>query len=260
VSTTFYAMLKNHDPFLNSIVTIEKQPSADIPNIAQNRYTLSDTGTTTYARKLQTLLRTGPDIMGVGEVEDAQTAALICGAATKNNNHMYIIIEAESSLAALSKWMKLVNDQNLVAETLGGISNQRLIRKLCPECKQAYEPNKELLKKFNIPADKVKTLYRAGEPQFDKKGRPVLCPKCQSTGFYGRMATFETIVINDEVRNAIKTAKSMQEIGMSFRRARMLFLQEQALKKVVDGTTAINELIREFTPAEKAAPKPAAAK
>jgi type II secretory ATPase GspE/PulE/Tfp pilus assembly ATPase PilB-like protein len=77
-------------------------------------------------------------------------------------------------------------------------------------------------------------------------------------GFFGRFAVLETIVLNDDIKTAIRQAKSFQDIAAGFRRARMLFLQEQGLRKVIDGTTAINELIREFTKNEKTA-KPAQA-
>jgi type II secretory ATPase GspE/PulE/Tfp pilus assembly ATPase PilB-like protein len=77
-------------------------------------------------------------------------------------------------------------------------------------------------------------------------------------GFFGRFAVLETIVLNDDIKTAIRQAKSLQDIAAGFRRARMLFLQEQGLRKVIDGTTAINELIREFTKNEKTA-KPAQA-
>jgi type II secretory ATPase GspE/PulE/Tfp pilus assembly ATPase PilB-like protein len=253
VTSTFYALLRNHDPFLNAVNTLERSTSGTIPNITQNVYSLSDTGTSTFAKRLQTIFRTGPDIVGVADCEDPQSAALAANAA--KNMRVYVTIEAENAVQAVGKWLKLVNDPNLAASTLIGVTSQRLLRKLCPECRQAYEPNKDLLKKFNIPPEKVKLLYRQAEPEVDKKGRPKLCPKCQSTGFFGRFAVLETIVLNDELRNVIRQAKSLQEIATSFRRARMLFLQEQGLRKVVDGTTAINELIREFS---KPAAKPAA--
>jgi type II secretory ATPase GspE/PulE/Tfp pilus assembly ATPase PilB-like protein len=256
VTSTFYAMLRNHDPFLSAINTLERSPSGILPNITQNVYSLSDTGTTTFTKRLQSIFRTGPDIVGVAECEDPQSAALAANAA--KNIRVYVTIEAENAVQAVAKWMKLVNDPNLVADTLVGVTSQRLLRKLCGECRQAYEPNKDLLKKFNIPADKVKLLYRQGEPEVDKKGRPILCKNCQSTGFFGRFAVLETIVLNDELKTVLRQAKNVQDIATSFRRARMLFLQEQGLRKVVDGTTAINELIREFAKSEKAA-KPAAA-
>jgi type II secretory ATPase GspE/PulE/Tfp pilus assembly ATPase PilB-like protein len=249
-------MLRNHDPFLNAINTLERSPSGILPNITQNVYSLSDTGTTSFAKRLQSILRTGPDIIGIAECEDPQSAALAANAA--KNIRVYVTIEAENAVQAVAKWMKLVNDPNLVADTLTVITSQRLLRKLCPECRQAYEPNKDLLKKFNIPADKVKLLYRQGEPEVDKKGRPILCKTCQSTGFFGRFAVLETIMLNSELKTVLRQAKNLQDIATSFRRARMLFLQEQGLRKVVDGTTAINELIREFSKSEKAAKPPAA--
>ena len=86
----------------------------------------------------------------------------------------------------------------------------------------------------------------------------MLCTKCQSTGFFDRFAVMETIMLNGELKTVLRQAKNLQEIATAFRRARMLFLQEQGLRKVVEGTTAINELIREFSKAEKAT-KPAAA-
>jgi type II secretory ATPase GspE/PulE/Tfp pilus assembly ATPase PilB-like protein len=243
VTTTFYALLRNHDAFLNSINTLERQPSTELPNITQNIYTLSDTGTSTFGKKLQVVVRMGPDIVGVADCEDSETAQVACTSA-KDGKIIYVTFEADSVIQALGKWLKLVGDRNLAAETLLGISNQRLIRKLCNECKQAYAPDKELFRKFNISAEKTKVLYRAGKVQYDKHGKPVTCEHCQGTGFVGRTAVFETIIITDELRTAIKQAKSLPEIGAQFRRAKMLYLQEQALRKVISGTASVNEMIR----------------
>ena len=246
VTTTFYALLRNHDPFIYSISTLEKQPSAELPNITQNVFTLSDTSTTTYAKKLQTVARMGPDVVGVADCSDGETAQIACAAA-KDGKIVYVTLEAENVIRALGKWIKLVGDRNLAAETLSGLSNQRLLRKLCDECKQAYEPNKKLLRKFNIPAEKAKVFYRAGKVQYDKRGKSVTCENCHGTGFVGRMGVFEIIIIDDDLRKAIRESKSLSEISTQFRRAKMLYLHEQALRKVVGGTTAINEMVRVFS-------------
>ncbi len=243
VTSTFYALLRNHDPFLYSISTLERKPSAELPNITQNIFTLSDTGTTTYAKRLQAVVRMEPDVVGVADCTDGETAQVACVAA-KDGKIVYVTLEADNVIRAIGKWMKLVGNRNLATETLLGISNQRLLRKLCEECKQAYEPNKELLRKFNIPAEKAKVLYRAGKVQYDKRGRPSTCENCQGTGFVGRMGVFEIIIMNDELKNVVRQSKSLAEIGAQFRRTKMLYLQEQALRKVVAGTTAINEMVR----------------
>jgi type II secretory ATPase GspE/PulE/Tfp pilus assembly ATPase PilB-like protein len=249
-TTTMYALVRNHDAFLNSINTIEKQPSGTLLNVTQTVYALTDTGTTTYARKLQSLVRMGLNIVGIGECEDAETAK-VASAAANDGKLVYVVMEADSVLQALAKWLKMVEDRKLVAQTLLGISNQRLFRKLCETCKQGYAPNKELLKKFNLPAEKAKVLYRPGKEVFDKRGKPSTCGTCQGTGFVGRTGIFETIFFDDELRKAIRTVKQLPELGMQFRRAKMLYLQEQALRKAIAGTTAINEMLRVLAPAKK---------
>jgi type II secretory ATPase GspE/PulE/Tfp pilus assembly ATPase PilB-like protein len=140
--------------------------------------------------------------------------------------------------------MKLVGDKNAAIDYLVGISNQRLIRKLCEHCREPYEPNREMLKKFNIPADKIKVFYRPGEAKHTRRGKPIVCEYCQGTGFSGREGIFESIFLTDEIKNLLKQAKSMGDIANIFRQARMLYLQEQAIRKVAAGLTSINEVVR----------------
>jgi len=243
VTTTFYSLIRNHDPFLNNINLLEKQPTGEVPNVTQNVYTLGDTGTSTYAKRFHVMLRTGPDIVGVEHAEDKDIAKLACSAA-KDNKMAYITFEAASVIESIGKWINLVADRELAIDSLVGLSNQRLVRTLCEQCRQPYEPNKELLRKHNIPADKIKAFYRNGEIQHDKRGRPVICQNCQGTGFYGRTAIFEIIILDNETKQLLKQAKSSGDIGSILKRARMLYLQEQAIRKVADGVTCINEVIR----------------
>jgi type II secretory ATPase GspE/PulE/Tfp pilus assembly ATPase PilB-like protein len=151
--------------------------------------------------------------------------------------------------------LKLVGDRELAVTSLAGISNQRLLRQLCEECKQGYTPNQDVLKKFNLPAEKAKVLYRPGKVIYSKRGKESDCMECQATGFRGRTGVFEMIFLNDALRQIAKTAKALPEIGTQFRRAKMLYLQEQALRKVMAGVTAINEMVRVLSQGKKAAPK-----
>jgi type IV pilus assembly protein PilB len=244
ISTTFYSFIRNHDPFLNNVNTLEMQPSVNLGNVTQNIYTLSDSGVHTYARKLQEISRLGADVIGVADCTDTQTARAACEAATTKKS-VYVILEANSVTGALRKWVKLVDDKKMAIRPLLGAINQRLVRKLCEECKQGYQPNKELLRKFNIPADKAKILYRPGKVKYNKRGKGVTCPACQGTGFVGRIGIFETFILDDEqFRKDLINLKSLSEIGSYLRRTKMRYLQEQMLKKVIDGTTAINEMVR----------------
>jgi len=243
MTTTFYSLLRNHDAFLNSVCTVERQPTSNLPNIVQNVFKLSDSGITTFAKKLQTIVRLDPDIVGVADCEDAETAQIACAAA-RDGKLIYVTLDADNVFKALAKWIKLVGDKNTAIAPLLGITNQRLLRKLCDQCRQAYEPNKDLLKKFNIPAEKAKVLYRAGKVIYDKRGKAFPCDACQETGYLGRMCIFEAIMINEQLRNEMKSAKTIAEIVPQFRRAKMLYLQEQALRRVVTGITSINEMVR----------------
>ncbi|HIJ70716.1 MAG TPA: Flp pilus assembly complex ATPase component TadA [Planctomycetes bacterium] len=250
VTTTLYALLGNHDPFLNNINTLEKKPAAELSNITQHTFSLGDTGITTYARKLQTILRTAPDIIGIADCEDAKCAQLACAAA-RDGKIVYVTIEAANVISALGKWLKLVPDKNSAIENLIGILCQRLVRKLCDECKQAYQPKQDLCRKLNIPADKMKLLYRAGVMQYDKRGRPIPCENCQGTGFFGRTGIFEVAMVDEKTKKAVKEAQSLREISSHFRRSGMLYMQEQAVKKVSEGITAINEVIKKFSATPK---------
>jgi type II secretory ATPase GspE/PulE/Tfp pilus assembly ATPase PilB-like protein len=221
---------------------LEREPSGELQNITQEVFTPSDSGTTTFARRLEAMLRTEPDIIGVSGCTDKESALLCCKAA-RENKLAYVTMEADSVLQALDKWIQMVEDSAAAMGILVGISNQRLVRKLCEGCKEAYTPDQELLKKFNIPADKAKAFYRAGKVRYDKRGKAITCEKCQGTGYVGRMGVFEIIRINDQLRRSILSLK-LPEIARQFRNAKMLYLQEQMLKRVLAGTTSINEMIR----------------
>ena len=243
VTTSFYAFLQNHDAFLNSIDILEKNPAAELPNVSQNIFSLSDTGTTTYAKRLLRIIRMAPDILGAAECEDHESA-LVAAKAAADGKIVYVTIEADSVVQAIVKWIKLVGSRDAAIEPLLGVSNQRLLRKLCSECKQAYSPNAGLLRKFNLSSEKVKALYRAGKVIYDKHGKEQPCEKCQSIGFFARTGIFETITMTDKLKDAIKKSKSLSEIDSHLRNAKMMYMQEMAMKKVIDGTTAVNEMIR----------------
>jgi type II secretory ATPase GspE/PulE/Tfp pilus assembly ATPase PilB-like protein len=257
VTTTFYALLRNHDAFINSISSLELNPTVELPNVTQEVFSLGNSGTSTYGKKLLSIVRMSPDVLGAVDIKDAETAKVVCHAA-KEGAIVYATIEADSVITAIGKMLRLLGDRKRLAETIIGASNQRLVRKLCPECKQAYEPNQELLRKFNIPPQKAKVLYRAGKLVYDKRGKGSPCQTCHEIGYFGRTCVFETIVMNNELKRAIFEAKSLQELSMSFRKAKMKYLQEQMLERVLDGTTSVDEMIRVLSPPKPHRPRSSA--
>jgi len=245
-TTTFYACIRKHDPFIFGVTTLETDIISTLENVVQNHYSLSDSGMASFSEKLMAMIRMSPDVVGVGVCEDAETAK-VCAEAAMDGKLIYLVMNTENSVQAMAKWMKYIGDRNLAVNSVISISNQRILRRLCEECKEAYEPNREILRKFNIPAEKAKVLYRAGKVVYDKHGKPSTCENCQGTGFYGRICIFETIKFDDQLKSNVIRAKSLAEIGTSFRKAKMLYLQEQALRRVLDGTTSINEMVRIFS-------------
>ena len=250
ITTTFYALLRSHDAFLNSISTLELNPTVELPNVTQEVFSLGNSGTSTYARKLMSIVRMQPNVLGAVDIKDAETAKVVCYAA-KEGVLVYATIHADSVINAIAKMIKLTGDKKTLAQIILGASSQRLFRKLCPECKQAYEPNKELVRKFNIPPQKARVLYRAGKVIYDKRGKPYPCQTCHEIGYFERTCVFETIILNNELKRALFEAKSLQELSTHFRKARMKYLPELLLEKVLDGTTSVDEMIRVLSGAKQ---------
>lgn len=242
VTTTMYAVAKAHDAFLNNIHTIEQRPIADLDNITQNKHEPGSSNVA-YARSLQSILRREPDIVFVGECNDRETAQIATRATDERK--IYMCMEAADSFEALSRYMSLVDDNKLVARALSAVTNQRLVRKLCPQCRQAFRPDADTLKKLNLPADKIERFYRPPtEPILDKKGREIICQECQGTGYRGRTGIFEVLAINEDIAKLIAEDAGIQRIKSAARRNRMYYLQEEGLFKVIDGTTSLNEVLR----------------
>ncbi len=251
LTTAFYALLKNHDPFLFSIHTIERRPAGLINSISQNNYDPVQSKGQTYTQKLQTMVRMGLDIVGVGDCDDPDTARLVCE--ISKNKLVYVSIEAENSVAALAKWMQLVPDKKLALGNIIGLASTRMIRTLCDGCKEEYEPNPDLLKKLNIPVGKVKVMSRPGETQYTRGGKPILCEKCQGAGYYGRTAVIECFIVNEKTLQELLAAEAIKETAAVLRRNGMKFVPERITEKLAEGITSVNEMVRVLKPGSKPA-------
>jgi type II secretory ATPase GspE/PulE/Tfp pilus assembly ATPase PilB-like protein len=152
---------------------------------------------------------------------------------------------ASSVNQAMEKWLKLVGSKALLADTLEAVINQRLVRKLCLDCRQAYQPNPALFKKFNIPADEVNTFYRPATSNTTSTASRSCAKPARGPGFTGGCGLFETIRITEPCGRSFELPRP-QEIATAFRRSGMLYMQEQSIKKVSNGITSINEVIRNF--------------
>lgn len=243
VTTTLYAALRSHDAFMQNLTTLERVPLMELENITQHTFdpTKADVP---YSRQLQTILRREPDVVMVSDCPDRETAHLAVKAA-QDGKKVYVGIPAKDSFDALKKLVSLAGDTDGVATVLLGVTCSRLIRKLCIACRQAYKPDLGLLKKANLPADKIEHFYRPPpEGLVDAKGNPIVCTNCQNSGYFGRTGVFEILVVDDTMRELIRNGQPINSIRAQARSNSMLFLQEVGIQKVMAGITSMTEVLR----------------
>lgn len=239
VSTTLYSIVRSHDAYLQNIQLIEYTKEVTVENITQHLFVPADDKT--FAQEVVKLVRSDPDLIVVPEIRDRE-AAIGLSKAGATKQRCYTTIPALDVFDALNKWLTLVNDRAMVGQSLLAVTNQRLVRKLCTQCRTAYKPDAEMLKKLNMPADKV--LYRVPEPQYDKHGNPIICQACQGSGFNGLTAVLDILLIDDAMRDMIRRNNTIDEIRDYAKSKGWSGLMIQGLYKVLEGVTSIQELQR----------------
>lgn len=243
LTTTQYAIIRSHDAYIQNIHALEKRSLVDLDNVTQTIFE-GDNSDVNFARRLQTVLRREPDVVMVSDCEDRETAQIASRAAA-DDRKIYLGLIASDTFEALARYLELVGDNKLAAKALIGVVGQRLIRMLCTECRQAIRPDPALLKKMNVPPEKVERIYRHPEdPILDKKGNEIICPTCQGTGYHGRTGVFEVMVCDPAVKQLIAEGAPLDRIKTQCRKNKMLYLEEEAFLKVIEGITDVKELLR----------------
>jgi len=259
VTSTLYACLRAHDAFIQNIHTLELAKAMDLENTTQHVFD-SQEGTVTFGKRLRSLLRTEPDVCLIGDLADAETASL-AATAGRQGKKIYLGINAKDAFSALGIYLQSVADNHLAASSLLAVTNQRLIRILCSQCRKGYKPDPAILKKANLPMDANRPFYRPPNPnevEVDKRGNPIVCAVCQGSGYLGRTGVFELLIVDDAVRAQLAKGTPLQTIRAELRKKGTLLLQEVALRKVYEGITSINEVLRVTREGAPAAPTAAA--
>lgn len=239
VTSTLYSLLREQDAFTQQIITFEKSFAAELPNITQSTYESDDKLVPAFA----SALRRDPDVIMLDHCPNAEVAEMMTEVC--NEKKFILGTHASDTFVAMAKWIKVVGNAEKAMNDLQGILCQMLVRKLCPNCREAYRPDPSMLAKANLPVKEVETFYRVpSKPQVDEKGNPIICGTCQGNGYFGRTAVFEWLEVTDEVRKLAVSGASASQIKAACRKNRMLYLQEQALRKVIEGVTSIQEVIR----------------
>jgi type II secretory ATPase GspE/PulE/Tfp pilus assembly ATPase PilB-like protein len=243
-STTLYACLNEIDRFQQNVITIENPVEYQVSNVTQIE--INPKAGKTFASELRSILRQDPDVIMVGEVRDAETAEIACQAA-QTGHMVFTTLHANDAITAVGRLIDLGVQPFMISSALTAVLAQRLVRMLCPKCKVRYKPNEDVLRRANLPAEKIKYFYRPPEPdelEQDKRGEPIICETCGGSGYYGRTGIFEMLVISDHIRGLIRENPNLTAIKQEAVKEGLRSLQEDGLRVVIEGKTSIQELLR----------------
>ena len=246
-TSTMYAILRAHDAYTSNVQTLESEPEAYIDGVRHNVFDPKVDGAE-YSTTVRSLLRRDPDVLAIAETPDPETAKE-AARADHERTRTYVCLRAENALQAIQIYVKAVGDPEAAAKSLHGVVAQKLLRRLCPNCKAAYQPTPEMLKKLGLP-DKVQQLYRKGG-QVLIKNKPEVCPVCNGGGYFGQDGCFEVHPLDKDAR-ALIAKDNYGALRDSFRKKREPSIQESALRKAVEGVTSVEEVVRIVTPPQKA--------
>jgi type IV pilus assembly protein PilB len=234
-TTTLYAMLQEANQPDVKIITAEDPVEYDIEGIVQVPVN-PDIGVT-YASVLRSMLRQDPDKILVGEIRDQETAAVAVEASLTGHT-VFSTVHTNDAPSTVTRLIDMGIAPFLISATLEAVVAQRLVRTICPECKEAYQPDEELLLEFGPEAE----MLRGATFHFGRG-----CPNCYHTGYKGRTAIFEILIVDEVVRRAILDGSSSGELRNLALRAGMRTLRTSGIQAVLAGKTTIEEVLRETT-------------
>jgi type IV pilus assembly protein PilB len=240
-----------HDAYTKNVQTLEIDVQDALEGIRQNKFDPQADGAE-FSTIIRSILRRDPDVVGVAELPDANTAKEIARA-DQERTRTYVSIKADSSVEAIRTWMKAVGDSELGSKCLHGAVGQKLLRKLCVNCRVAYQPSPDMVKKLGLPPDRIKQLFKKGG-QVLIKNKPEVCPVCGGVGYIGQEGVFEVFPIGQNERTLIKGG-DWNGLKVEFRKRGLPTVQQTALRKAIDGTTSVEEVMR-ITGEGGAAPAP----
>ena len=230
-STSLYASLKEIKNERTNITTVEDPVEYQLDGINQVQV-FEDIGLT-FAGSLRSILRQDPDILLIGEIRDGETADIAVKFAL-TGHLVFSTVHANDAPGTITRLLDIGIAPFLVGSCLNLVMAQRLVRRLCAKCKEEYTPTKEELAFIGLDSDRVKEdLWRG-------KG----CAECRNTGYRGRTAIFEMIPMSRNLRSLVYDNANEDEIREAALKNGMTALREAGIKRVLDGTTTIEEILR----------------
>ncbi len=234
-TTTLCSALMSMQSERTNIITIEDPIEYQLPGINQTQ--TNEKIKLTFASALRSILRQDPDVILVGEIRDQETARIAMQAA--QTGHLVLsTLHTDDAPSVVTRLSDIGIESYVIASATIGVVAQRLVRRLCPQCRRQYTPNSDTLRALNITEEEAASI-----PFY----RPVGCDACHHTGYKGRIGIYEVMKITDKLRRMIAQRASEDAIREAAQSAGMLTLGDDALAKVKAGVTTAEELLRVVT-------------
>ncbi len=231
-STTMYTMIGDMNTREVNLVTLEDPVEYNIDGV--NQVHINEKIGMTFASGLRSILRQDPDIIAVGEIRDGETAEIAMRSAI--TGHVVLsTIHTSDALGTVERLTDMGVEPYLVASALKGVFSQRLVRRICPNCRQAYEPGEDEQTELGLEPRPGRTFYRGAG-----------CPECFDTGYRGRTAVFEIFPLTVQVRRMIAKGAGREAIESLLKDPNSGFvsLKDNAIKLVEEGKTTSDEVLR----------------
>lgn len=229
-STTLYSAINQMDGEKLNISTVEDPVEYELGFC--NQVQVNEKINLTFASALRSLLRQDPDIMMIGEIRDNETARIAVQAAL-TGHLVFSTLHTNDAASSITRLVNIGIDNYLIAAALNAVLAQRLVRKICPECKQPYKAPENILKYTkNLGINKNQLFYGAG------------CDNCRNSGYAGRIGVYELLVIDDSFRDLINKDPSATGIRQAFLENDGITLFDDGIDKVKQGLTTIDEVLR----------------
>ncbi|MCK4649171.1 type II secretion system ATPase GspE [bacterium] len=229
-SSTLYASLNKIKSTKTNIITIEDPIEYQIRLV--NQVQTNPKAGLTFSSGLRSFLRQDPDIIMVGEIRDLETAEIAVHASL--TGHLVLsTLHTNDAPTAFTRLVDMGVEPFLVSSSVTAVMAQRLVRTICPKCKEEYQPPKEVLEELGLSKEKGLKFYRG-------KG----CGNCKNTGYFGRTAIFELLIPNEKIKDMVVKKTPATELRKEGLRAGMVSLREDGVSKIKKGITSVEEVLR----------------
>jgi type II secretory ATPase GspE/PulE/Tfp pilus assembly ATPase PilB-like protein len=231
-TTTLYSLLAQVNDETVNIMTLEDP--VEYPLTLMRQTSVGEVSRMDFADGIRSIMRQDPDIILVGEVRDKETAEMAFRAAM-TGHQVFTTLHTNSALGAFPRLLDIGIQPDIMAGNIIGIIAQRLVRNLCPQCKEAYVPSREERTLLGLAGEQVSYLHRS-----------VGCKQCENKGFKGRTAIMEILVMDGDLDELVARRATAKELRAAAMGRGYRTLSDEGLQRVVDGTTSLVEVAREI--------------